>query len=403
MKKKFLSVLLIVAVLIGMAGVSGTQTESGEQKAAKEQKQQENEQTAETKVEIPPENEEEQKGWIGVILNGDETEAYTLAHIDGIRAAAENVSLPEQDIIWKERVGANDGCKSVVKDLIRQGCEIIIANSAIYEEAIKSEAEKNPEVDFVVINDSKTQSTVTEDGTELTNLYNVHMDTYEASYVAGVTAGMKVAKLKEKKKIPAKSFDEKKNVKLGYVAAEANDDAHADINAYYLGVKAVCKKVVLQVEYIDAWNNSDAEATAAGDLIRSGCVVLASNTDLDAVMQMVENAKESGKCVYAVGRNSDMRQMAGKAALTSVVSVWSVYYTELFDAKLNGRYMEQNWNGGYAQGAVTISTLGKSASSGTGDRVKKTEEKIKNGKKQIAYFSTRALDGILESEKGQEQ
>jgi len=95
--------------------------------------------------------------------------------------------------------------------------------------------------------------------------------------------------------------------------------------------------------------------------------------------------------------------MAGKAALTSVVSVWSVYYTELFDAKLNGRYMEQNWNGGYAQGAVTISTLGKSASSGTGDRVKKTEEKIKNGKKQIAYFSTRALDGILESEKGQEQ
>lgn len=68
---------------------------------------------------------------------------------------------------------------------------------------------------------------------------------------------MKVAKLKEKKKIPAKSFDEKKNVKLGYVAAEANDDAHADINAYYLGVKAVCKKVVLQVEYIDAWNNSD--------------------------------------------------------------------------------------------------------------------------------------------------
>ena len=154
MKKKFLSVLLIVAVLIGMAGVSGTQTESGEQKADKEQKQQENEQTAETKVEIPPENEEEQKGWIGVILNGDETEAYTLAHIDGIRAAAENVSLPEQDIIWKERVGANDGCKSAVKDLIRQGCEIIIANSAIYEEAIKSE---NLEKTMEDLKKSKTQ------------------------------------------------------------------------------------------------------------------------------------------------------------------------------------------------------------------------------------------------------
>ncbi len=34
---------------------------------------------------------------------------------------------------------------------------------------------------------------------------------------------MKVAKLKEKKKIPAKSFDEKKNVKLGYVAARSEE------------------------------------------------------------------------------------------------------------------------------------------------------------------------------------
>ena len=47
--------------------------------------------------------------------------------------------------------------------------------------------------------------------------------------------------------------------------------------------------------------------------------------------------------------------------------------------------MEQNWNGGYAQGAVTISTLGKSASSGTGDRVKKTEEKIKNIRRYTDY------------------
>lgn len=403
MKKKFLSVVLIIAVLLGMVSISGTQTESKNNEEEKQEQEENLQQDAKIPQEVPQENEKEQTGWIGVILNGDETESYSMAHIDGIRAAAKNVNIPEQDIIWKERIGANEGCKDAVKDLIRQGCEIIIANSVIYEDVIKSEAEKNPEVDFVVINDSRIQSTVTEDGTELTNFYNVHMDTCEASYVAGVAAGMKVAALKAKKKIPSKSFDENKNIKLGYVAAEANDDARADINAYYLGVKSVCKKVVLQVEYIDAWNNSDAEATAAGDLIRSGCVILASNTDLDAVMQMAETARERGKCVYAVGRNTDMRQTAEQAALTSVVNVWSVYYTELFDAKLNGSYMEQNWNGGYAQGAVAISALGKCAASQTNDRVKKTEEKIKNGKKKIAYFSTRVLSGITESEKGQQE
>ena len=403
MKKKFLSVLLVLAVLVCMAGISGTQKESENKEAKIKQEQEEKPQIAETKEDLLQENEEDSKGWIGVILNGDETESYSMAHIDGIRAAAENTGIPEQDIVWKERVGANDGCKDAVNSLIKQGCELIIANSAMYEDAIKSEAEKNPEVDFVVVNDSKTQNTTNEDGTELTNLYNVHMNTCEASYVAGIAAGMKVAKLEEKKKIPSKSFDENKNVKLGYVAAEENDDARADINAYYLGVKSAYKKVTLQVEYIDAWDNSDAEATAAGDLIRSGCVVLAANTDLDAVMQMAENAKESGKCVYAVGRNADMRQTAGQAVLTSVVSVWSVYYTELFDAKMNGRYMEQNWNGGYEQGAVKVSALGKSVASGTGDRVKKMEEKIREGKKPIAYFSTRTLDGIVASEKGQEQ
>ena len=49
MKKKFLSVLLIIAVLIGMAGVGETQTESEKQEADKKLEQQENEQTARKK------------------------------------------------------------------------------------------------------------------------------------------------------------------------------------------------------------------------------------------------------------------------------------------------------------------------------------------------------------------
>ena len=61
------------------------------------------------------------------------------------------------------------------------------------------------------------------------------------------------------------------------------------------------------------------------------------------------------------------------------------------------------YNAVYSRTTVGVSDVMKSASSGNGNKMKKTEEKIKNGKKQIAYFSTRALDGILESEKGQEQ
>ena len=39
---------------------------------------------------------------IGVILVGDETEGYTLAHMDGIKAAANELGIdPDKDIIWK--------------------------------------------------------------------------------------------------------------------------------------------------------------------------------------------------------------------------------------------------------------------------------------------------------------
>ena len=77
-----------------------------------EQKQQENEQTAETKVEIPPENEEEQKGGIGVILNGDETEAYTLAP----------VSYTHRDVYKRQKLQRPDSKGSCIPVYLHDGC-----------------------------------------------------------------------------------------------------------------------------------------------------------------------------------------------------------------------------------------------------------------------------------------
>lgn len=399
MKRKFLLVLLAAFTAVGLLAGCGTKTESENgQKQVQQPKQEETKKTAEEKKEEPQnEQEEDSSAWIGVILSGDETESYTLAHIEGIREAAAAAEIPKEDIIWKERVNAKDGCPDTIKELVKSGCRLIISNSGVYENSMKEAAEKNPDVDFVAVGGEQAA------GSGLPNFYDARTCAYEADYVAGAVAGLKLRQLDQEKQLPDKSRDRQGNIKLGYVAAEADSRVRAGINAYFKGVQSVYPKVVMQVEYTGAWSDSDAEATAAGDLIRAGCVILAGNTDLDAMIQTAESANESGKCVYAVGRNTDVRKTAKQSALLSVINVWSVYYTQLFDAELKGTSITKNWVGGYEKNAVRVTAPGKNAAPGTVKKIKKLQDEIRTGKKQITSFSARALDGITEVEKNKDQ
>lgn len=397
MKKKILSILPVLVLALALAGGCMTAKQSPEDSrdAGKQQEvKEENSKDlpADQQEEGQKENEEERGGVIGVILSGDETESATLAQIDGIRAAADSVKLSENEIVWKERVAA-DECEDVVRELVKNGCELVIASSSRYEEAIKNMAEKYPEVLF-----AETGIQVNEKE-NLPNLYGAQMNTYEADYVAGVAAGMKLKQLAKEEMLSEKNYDTKGNVKIGYVAAENTGRVKAGIYAYFEGVRKIYPDTAMQVEYTGEWSNSDAEATAAGDLIREGCVILASNTDLDATMQMAEDANQSGKCVYAVGRNTDMRNTAEHAVLTSVENVWSVYYTRLFKVKLNDGKLSQNWNGGYAKSAVKITALGENTAPGTLQKVRRLQKELKSGEKKITGFSIQTLERITESEK----
>ena len=398
MKRKFLQVLFVLVlafVLIGVgktAKVSSVSTKDGKEQETKEDYRQEIPPNENENEEEQKENEEEKSGVIGVILSGDETESATLAQIDGILAAADSAQISTDEIVWKERV-AEDECGDTVKKLIKNGCELVIACSGAYENTLKDLAESYPEVVFV-----ETDTEVSEQE-ELSNFYGVRMRTYEADYVAGVAAGMKLKQLVKEEALSEKNYDTKGNLKIGYVAAENTGSVRAGIYAYFEGVKQIYADTVMQVEYIGTRNNSDAEATAAGDLIREGCVILASNTDLDATMQMAEDANQSGKCVYAVGRNTDMRKTAEHAVITSVENLWSVYYTKLFEAKLNNEDLSQNWSGGYTESAVKITALGENAAPGTLEKIRRLQKKMKSGQKKITGFSVQTLEGITEAEK----
>ena len=79
---------------------------------------------------------------IGLILIGDDTEGYTKAHIDGIKAAAEEVGISEDSLIWKYSIPESDQCTKTAEELVAQGCSLIIANSYGHQDYIAAAAEK---------------------------------------------------------------------------------------------------------------------------------------------------------------------------------------------------------------------------------------------------------------------
>ena len=81
---------------------------------------------------------------IGAVMLGDETEGYTLAHMEGIKQAAAELGLSDK-IVWKYKVPEDQTCYDSALDLVGQGCNLIISNSYGHQSYIALAAEEYPD------------------------------------------------------------------------------------------------------------------------------------------------------------------------------------------------------------------------------------------------------------------
>ena len=327
---------------------------------------------------------------VGVILVGDETEGYTLAHMNGIKAAAAELGVADSQIVWKYKVPEDQSCYDNALDLIGQGCNLIISNSYGHQTYMDLAAEEYPDVDFV----SMTGDFAAISGKP--NLKNAFTKIYEARYVSGVVAGMKVKELLESGELsPEKqpnSFDGE-NVKIGYVGAFNYAEVVSGYTAFFLGVRSVMPNVVMEVMYTNSWFDIDKEGAAAEALIANGCVIIGQHADSTGAPAATEKMLGTGRICYSIGYNIDMLDTAPNAALTSATNVWGVYYTEAIQAAMNGEEVPVDWAKGYEDGAVAITTLGSSCAEGTAEKVAEVEAALKDGSLKVFDTSTFTVDG----------
>ncbi len=361
MKRKVLSILLTVVMSVGLlAGCGGNGAAPAADGAAKAGSG-----TAASDIKI------------GAIYIGDENEGYTYAHMKGIDDMMSELGLSDAQVIEKTNIPEGEECFDAAVDLAEQGCNMIFATSFGHEDYLLQAAAEYPDIQFFHATGYQAATS------GLENFHNYFTKIYEARYVSGVVAGMKLNEMIESGKItPDKA-------KIGYVGAFPYAEVISGFTSFFLGARSVCESATMEVQYTNSWADMSMENEVATKLIQDGCVLISQHADTTGAPTACE-----AQGVPCVGYNVDMTSVAPTCALTSSANNWGAYYTIAVQSYLNGETIPVDWAGGYSDGVVYITPLNADAiAPGTEEKVKEVETALADGTLHVFDASTFTVDG----------
>ncbi|MCI5546240.1 MAG: BMP family ABC transporter substrate-binding protein [Clostridiales bacterium] len=320
---------------------------------------------------------------VGLILLHDENIGYDEIHLNGFMEMVKALGLTEEQYSIKYNVPETEVCYDKAIELVDEGCDIIFADSFGHESYMLQAAAEHPEVQFCHATGYQAK------GSGLTNMHNYFTAIYEARYVSGVVAGLKLNEMIDNGKITAEQ------AVMGYVGAYPYAEVISGYTAFYLGARSVCPSVTMKVTYTNSWADMALEKEAADALIAQGCVLISQHADTTGAPTACQAAG-----VPCVGYNVSMISVAPDSALTSAAVVWGPYYTYAAKCLIDGEEIATDWCKGYVDGAVEIKELNeKVVAAGTEETVNAVIEKLKNGELHVFDTSTFTVDGkTLEDE-----
>ena len=320
---------------------------------------------------------------VGLILLHDENIGYDEIHLNGFMEMVKALGLTEEQYSIKYNVPETEVCYDKAIELVDEGCDIIFADSFGHESYMLQAAAEHPEVQFCHATGYQAK------GSGLTNMHNYFTAIYEARYVSGVVAGLKLNEMIDNGKITAEQ------AVMGYVGAYPYAEVISGYTAFYLGARSVCPSVTMKVTYTNSWADMALEKEAADALIAQGCVLISQHADTTGAPTACQAAG-----VPCVGYNVSMISVAPDSALTSAAVVWGPYYTYAAKCLIDGEEIATDWCKGYVDGAVEINELNeKVVAAGTEETVNAVIEKLKNGELHVFDTSTFTVDGkTLEDE-----
>ncbi len=291
------------------------------------------------------------------------TEAdWTKQHDEG-RKAVEAALGAGVKTTFVENVPEGADAERVIRDLARQGNQIIFTPSFGYMEPTLKVAKEFPEVKFESITGYKTAD----------NVAAANARYYEGRYLAGIAAGRMT-----------------QTGVAGYVAGFPIPEVLQGINAFTLGMRSVNPKAQVKVVWLNAWFDPPKERDAAMALFNQNVDVIAFHTGSTAVMTA---AQERGK--LAVAYHSDMRKVAPDAQIVAVTHQWGDYYTRRIQAVANGTWTSGKVWGGVKEGMIRVGDFGSKVP-------KAVQAEVLARQKDIASGRLKPFSGPIVDNEGRE-
>lgn len=351
MRKKLLSLMLIVAFVVSsLAACGGSSDKAGSTGAA----------DGEVKA--------------GFIFLHDENSTYDLNFLNAAKQACENLGI---ECVIKTNIPEGQECYEAACELADAGCNFIFADSFGHEDYMIEAAKEYPDVQFC-------HATGTKAHTEgLDNFQNAFAAIYDGRFLAGVAAGMKLNEMIEAGEIKPEE------AKIGYVGAYTYAEVISGYTSFFLGARYICPTATMEVTFTGSWYDETAEKEGANKLIENGCVLISQHADSMGAPTACETAG-----VPNVSYNGSTESACPNTFIVSSRINWVPYFEYAMNCVKNGEDIAADWCGTLENGAVVLTDLGATAvAEGTAEKLEEVKAALIDGSLHVFDTTTFTVDG----------
>ena len=303
----------------------------------------------------------------------DSNSSYDKNFIDAFNEIGTELGV---DVEIKSGVPEGEECYNAAKEFAESGCKGIFADSFGHEEYILRAAKEYPKIQFA-------HATGTLAHTEkLDNFHNVFAKIYEARYVTGIAAGMKLNEMIKNNEI------KESEAKIGYVGAFPYAEVISGFTAFYLGAKSVCNSTTMKVRYTGSWYDEQLEKEAAEKLIDDDkCKIISQHADSQGAPNVCESKGVPN--VYYNGENTQLT----KSYLISQKINYKPFFKKFVENTQKGTKMDYDYTGSLNDDSVIVYKASSIAASGTQTAVDKAIEDLKSNKTKVFDTSKFTVNG----------
>ncbi|MCQ2385126.1 MAG: BMP family ABC transporter substrate-binding protein, partial [Clostridia bacterium] len=310
-----------------------------------------------------------------ICLHGDGS-TYDKNFIDAFKTACANKGLTDNDYAIKVNIEEGQACYDEAAAFADDGYDIVFADSFGHEPYMLQAAREFPDVEFCHATGTQAHTA------KLANFHDAFASIYEARYMAGVAAGLKLVELYGNDQGVVSDSD----AKIGYVGAFPYAEVISGFTSFFLGVKSIVPNVTMEVRYTNSWFDITAENTTATALIESGCKLISQHADSMGAPNACETA-DVPNVAYNIATGTDTFVIASRIN-------WVPYFEYCLDCVMNNKAIDTDWVGTLANGAVQVTALGANAAEGTQAKLDEVRQALLNGEIKVFNVANFTIGGV---------